>query len=115
MTFCWALYIRHIAHLPIFPGAQACHEYLVSGPHGVPDSHLTASSSWNSGLPQDNNGPDRSRLFTQAYDYGNGTFYRGAWTAGQNDQNQYIQVSARIEGFGQTTFYKIGNDGTLSK
>ena len=73
-------------------GSQVCHEYLVSGPHGVPDSHLTASSSWNSHLPNDNNGPERSRLFTPAYDYGNGTFYRGAWSAGKNDKNQYIQV-----------------------
>lgn len=76
----------------LFEGAQVCHDYLVSGPHGVPDSHLSASSSWNSHLPNDNNGPDRSRLFTQAYDYGNGTFYRGAWSAGVNDKNQFIQV-----------------------
>ena len=73
-------------------GAQVCHEYLVSGPHGVPDNHMTASSSWNSHLPNDNNGPERGRLFTQAYDYGNGTFYRGAWSAAVNDKNQYIQV-----------------------
>lgn len=73
-------------------GAQVCHEYLVSGQHGVPDPHLTASSSWNSHLPNDNNGPDRSRIFTTAYDYGNGTFYRGAWTSGIRDKNQYIQV-----------------------
>lgn len=64
----------------------------MSGQHGVPDSHLTSSSSWNSHLPNDNNGPERGRLFTQAYDYGNGTFYRGAWSAAVNDKNQYIQV-----------------------
>lgn len=85
-------YIPFQAPVNAPPGAQVCHEYLVSGAHGVPDSHLTATSSWNSHLPNDNNGPDRSRLFTTAYDYGNGTFYRGAWTAGINDKNQFIQV-----------------------
>lgn len=85
-------YIPFQAPANVPAGAQVCHEYLVSGAHGVPDSNLKASSSWNSHLSNDNNGPDRSRLFTTAYDYGNGTFYRGAWTAGINDKNQYIQV-----------------------
>ena len=77
-------------------GSQVCHDYLVSGPHGVPDRALTSSSQWNSRLPNDNNGPERSRLFTTAHDYGNGTYDRGAWSSAYNDKNQYIQVNPQL-------------------
>jgi len=71
---------------------QVCHEYLVSGQHGVANSKLTASTIW-SNVSGDDHGPHRARLFTTAVDYGNGTYLRGAWSAKINDKNQYIQVN----------------------
>ncbi|OWF47671.1 uncharacterized protein LOC110454060 isoform X2 [Mizuhopecten yessoensis] len=70
---------------------QVCHEYLVSGMRGIPDNKLTASSTW-SNKTNDDHKPHRSRLFTTAVDYANGTYLRGAWSAGVNDKNQYIQA-----------------------
>ncbi|KAL3886785.1 hypothetical protein ACJMK2_026757 [Sinanodonta woodiana] len=84
-----------IAPVNVPAGAQVCHEYLVSGPNGIPDSSLTASSQWNSHLPFDHNGPERARLFSLAIDFGNGTYYRGAWSAGVIDKNQYVQAEFR--------------------
>ena len=73
-----------------FPGSQTCHDYLISGPNGVKDSQLSASSVFSQ-LP-DNHGADRGRLFADATSYSNGTYQRGAWSAGTNNQMQYIQV-----------------------
>ena len=73
-----------------FVGSQACHDYLITGPHGVKDSQLSASSVW--GQMPDNHGPSRGRLFSDAVRYPNGTYNRGAWVARDNTQQQYIQV-----------------------
>lgn len=71
-------------------GSQTCHDYLVTGPSGVKDSQLTASSVYGQ-LP-DNHGPDRGRLFSDATRYQNGTYNRGSWVAAVSNQQQYIQV-----------------------
>ena len=61
-----------------------CHnKWLVTGSHHqIEDSALTASSSYDSF-----HGPARSRLFTEAKDG-----YTGAWSAGTNNKEQWIQV-----------------------
>ena len=74
-----------------FAGSQACHDYLITGPHGVKDSQLSASSVY--GQMPDNHGPDRARLFSDAVYYpNNGTYNRGSWVARDTNQQQYIQV-----------------------
>ena len=77
----------------LIPGSQTCHDYLVSGPNGVSDSQLSASSQLS--YPPNNDGPSRGRLFTDAVKYSNGTYLHGAWSAGINNQRQYIQVGER--------------------
>ncbi|KAL4228810.1 Milk fat globule-EGF factor 8 protein [Mactra antiquata] len=74
------------------PGSQLCHDYLVSGKNGVKDGQLSASSVFQTGSYYDNHGPNRGRLFSDATKYPNGTYNRGAWSAGTDNQQQYIQV-----------------------
>ena len=61
-----------------------CHNiWLVSGSgHSIDDTALTAKSSYDSF-----HGPARARLFTEAKDG-----YTGAWSAGENNKEQWIQV-----------------------
>ncbi|XP_052804623.1 uncharacterized protein LOC128234426 [Mya arenaria] len=65
-------------------GVTQCHEFLVSGPRGVPDGQLSSSSR----LAIANNA-HRGRLYTDV-DVQRGL--EGAWTADPADSNPWIQV-----------------------
>lgn len=66
---------------------HTCHEYLISGPHGVPDAQLSASSA----LTFSNNA-HRARLYLEIKKYPNGFMLEGAWTANTSDKQPYIEV-----------------------
>ena len=70
-------YIMHIT-------AHPCSDQLVTGPFGVPDSQITASSA------QTDAGPERGRLNTTA----TGTLL-GAWMPTTNNKSEYIQVNTQ--------------------
>ena len=67
--------------------AHTCHEYLISGPRGVPDAQLSASSA----LTFSNNA-HRARLYLEIKKYPNGFMLEGAWTANTSDKQPYIEV-----------------------
>ncbi|XP_045208431.2 uncharacterized protein LOC123560269 [Mercenaria mercenaria] len=67
--------------------SQQCHEYLISGPRGIPDSQLSASSR----LSLSNNA-HRARLFLEIDKYPSGFTLEGGWTAASNDTQPWIQV-----------------------
>lgn len=70
-------------------GPQVCHEYLISGPHGIPDNKLTASTTFNNNSNSDYS-PSRGRLFLQSVR--NTTYMMGGWSAAVNNPSQYIQA-----------------------
>lgn len=63
--------------------AKDCHGSLLTGFDRIPDSALSASSSWDS-----NHGPSRSRL-NQPEQYP----AQGAWSAASKDLPQWIEVN----------------------
>lgn len=66
---------------------HTCNEYLVSGPRGIPDSQLSASSQVSL-----SNNAHRARLFLEASKYPNGFYLEGGWTADSKDQQPWLQV-----------------------
>lgn len=76
-------------------GPDVCHENLVTGPRGVPDNQITASSTY-SNSSGDNYAPYRGRLYSFSQSFQNGTYLNGGWSARSNDKNQYIQVCWRV-------------------
>ena len=76
--------------MSIFSGSVDCSDYLVGGPNGVTDSQLTASSVFGQFYFNLDHGPQWGRLFTDETES-----HAGAWVAGINDQDQYIQVSKK--------------------
>ncbi|XP_022321816.2 uncharacterized protein LOC111123645 [Crassostrea virginica] len=72
-------------------GPDVCHENLVTGPRGVADSQITASST-HSNSTSDDYAPYRGRLYSFSQSFSNGTYLNGGWSAKYNDKNQYIQV-----------------------
>lgn len=67
---------------------------MVSGPRGVPDSHMTASSYYEDSLYADS--PERARLNLEEErvqrDDGNYAILGGGWMAGDKTKNQWLQV-----------------------
>jgi len=73
-------------------GVSQCHEYLVSGPRGVPDGQLSASSQETI-----SSNAHRGRLYTGTYKYPNGYYLEGAWTADPADTQPWLQASEHIK------------------
>lgn len=67
---------------------------MVSGPHGVPDSHMTASSYYEDSIYRDS--PERARLNLEEErvqkENGNYVSMGGGWVANDKDKNEWIQV-----------------------
>lgn len=67
---------------------------MVSGPSGVPDGHMTASSYYEDSIYMDS--PERARLNLEdervQKDNGNYVILGGGWMAGDKDKNEWIQV-----------------------
>ncbi|OWF43624.1 discoidin, CUB and LCCL domain-containing protein 2-like [Mizuhopecten yessoensis] len=72
--------------------SDPCAQNLVTGPYGVPDDHITASSSLNGNIYA---GPERGRLNTTASQLPNGTYIQGSWAPTQNSKKEYIQVELK--------------------
>ncbi|XP_069115565.1 discoidin, CUB and LCCL domain-containing protein 2-like [Argopecten irradians] len=72
--------------------SDPCAHNLVTGPYGVPDDHITASSSLNGNIYA---GPERGRLNTTASQLANGTYLQGSWAPTQNSKKEYIQVELK--------------------
>lgn len=72
-------------------GHQVCHQYLVSGPKGVTNTQIQASTFFTNGSSHYFRA-DRARLHTPTIDFRNGTVLGGGWSAAINDKNQFIQV-----------------------
>lgn len=78
-----------------------CNNLLVSGPHGVPDSHMTASSYYEDSIYRDS--PERARLNLEdarvQIENGNYVIMGGGWVANDKDKNEWIQVRLLIPNF----------------
>ncbi|XP_061189328.1 hemicentin-1-like [Saccostrea echinata] len=76
-----------------------CSNNLVTGPHGVADSHLTASSFYEDSVYVD--GPDRARLNLEdekvQRENGNFVILGGGWMADEKSKSQWIQVEFKAQ------------------
>lgn len=76
-----------------------CNNLLVSGPHGVPDSHMTASSYYEDSIYRDS--PERARLNLEdvrvQIENGNYVIMGGGWVANDKDKNEWIQVAFKAQ------------------
>ncbi|XP_048777557.2 uncharacterized protein LOC125681473 isoform X2 [Ostrea edulis] len=76
-----------------------CDDNLVSGPRGVPDSHMTASSYYEDSLYADS--PERARLNLEEErvqrDDGNYAILGGGWMAGDKTKNQWLQIAFKAQ------------------
>nr|XP_022328496.1 hemicentin-1-like isoform X1 [Crassostrea virginica] len=76
-----------------------CDNLLVSGPSGVPDGHMTASSYYEDSIYMDS--PERARLNLEdervQKDNGNYVILGGGWMAGDKDKNEWIQVKFKAQ------------------
>lgn len=83
--------------LEIYQGE--CNNLLVSGPHGVPDSHMTASSYYEDSIYRDS--PERARLNLEdervQTENGNYVIMGGGWVANDKDKNEWIQVAFKAQ------------------
>ena len=82
----------------VISAGTVCNHYLISGPYGIHDNQLTASTEYGTTYPQNNwvTAPNKSRIDTSYYTtVVNGVTFQhsGCWLPGVVDQNQYIQVS----------------------
>ncbi|XP_033758449.1 discoidin, CUB and LCCL domain-containing protein 2-like [Pecten maximus] len=81
-----------LAAFALAASTDPCAHNLVTGPYGVPDDHITASSSLNGNIYA---GPERGRLNTNASQLANGTYLQGSWAPTQNSKKEYIQVELK--------------------
>lgn len=76
-----------------------CNNLLVTGQHGVPDSHMTASSFYEDSIYRDS--PERARLNLEdervQIENGNYVIMGGGWVANDKDKNEWIQVSFKAQ------------------
>ena len=88
---------KNITENVLFKGE--CDNLLVSGPSGVPDGHMTASSYYEDSIYMDS--PERARLNLEdervQKDNGNYVILGGGWMAGDKDKNEWIQVRSGFE------------------
>ena len=86
-----------------------CDNLLVSGPSGVPDGHMTASSYYEDSIYMDS--PERARLNLEdervQKDNGNYVILGGGWMAGDKDKNEWIQVRFGFERDSVCTYFYI--------
>ncbi|XP_021367145.1 inactive carboxypeptidase-like protein X2 [Mizuhopecten yessoensis] len=70
-----------------------CRKHFLSGPDGVADSSLTASSTYkNNSDPKHDYGPSRGRLNVTEVKDASGMTLIGGWSADKNDVHQFIEV-----------------------
>jgi len=67
-----------------------CWDHLISGPRGIPDSQLSASSTHNNG------GNLHDPKYGRLHFYSGGTKPAAAWSARTNNDQQFIEVSSDI-------------------
>ncbi|XP_060081436.1 discoidin, CUB and LCCL domain-containing protein 2-like [Ylistrum balloti] len=84
--------IVFLVTIALAASSDPCAQNLVTGPYGVPDDHITASSSLNGNIYA---GPERGRLNTTATQLANGTYLQGSWAPTQNSKKEYIQVELK--------------------
>lgn len=89
----WVLLSTNVVHSEHGHCCDECDKFLVTGVDGVDDGKLTASAEFNGfsdgGLKHR---ASRARLTSTEYTDNRGVTHSGAWSAGWNNANQWIQV-----------------------
>ncbi|KAL3884669.1 hypothetical protein ACJMK2_024787, partial [Sinanodonta woodiana] len=77
--------------IPLGYAQAVCNEDLVSGPNGIPDTKVSASSEFGVNDPTHDYSAPRGRLNTTEVTDASGVIHIGSWTAEKNDVDQWLQ------------------------